>query len=166
MKLCSCCRTEKSLGEFHRDASRKDGLCRVCKICAVARVKAAYATNPEPAKRRAKEWVEKNRERHNQKCARWVKNNKPSVNARTARRYASKKNATPQFVLENQDYLWMIEQAYDIARIRSKCTGVKWEVDHQLPLRGALVSGLHTPWNLKVIPASENRRKSNQFFVN
>lgn len=42
-------------------------------------------------------------------------------------------------------------------------TGVSHEVDHIVPLNGALVSGLHVHWNLKAIPAGANRTKSNHF---
>ena len=55
-------------------------------------------------------------------------------------------------------------QFYDIAKLRTKCTGKTWEVDHVLPLRGKSVSGLHVPANLQVILKSENRAKRN--FVN
>jgi hypothetical protein len=166
MKLCSACKQQKSLDDFHLDKSRKDNHCNTCKICAVERTKAAYKNDPEKGKMRAKEWVEKNRTRHNAKCAMWVKNNKASVNARTARRYASRKNATPAFVKENVDFMWMIQQAYELAKLRTEATGIIWEVDHEVPLRGKFVSGLHTPWNLRVVPRSENRRKSNTFQVN
>ena len=36
-----------------------------------------------------------------------------------------------------------------------------WEVDHIQPILGKDVSGLHVPWNLRVITRDENRKKSN-----
>jgi 5-methylcytosine-specific restriction endonuclease McrA len=52
-------------------------------------------------------------------------------------------------------------QFYDVAKLRTKATGVTWEVDHVIPLRGKSVSGLHVPTNLQVILKSENRAKRN-----
>lgn len=37
--------------------------------------------------------------------------------------------------------------------------GEFYEVDHIVPLHGENVSGLHVPWNLKVIPKTINRAK-------
>ena len=38
-----------------------------------------------------------------------------------------------------------------------------FEVDHIIPIQGERVCGLHVEFNLRVIPASENRSKSNRF---
>jgi len=46
-----------------------------------------------------------------------------------------------------------------------KETGVPHDVDHIVPIINRRVCGLHCEFNLRVIPASENRRKSNKFDV-
>ena len=121
-----------------------------------------HVENKEKIIHKVSNWVANNRSAHNKKCAVWVQNNRGKVNARTARRYAAKTQATPKWVLSNPDYMWMISEAYDLAQLRKKIVGGLWEVDHIVPLRGRNVSGLHAPWNLRVVPQKENRTKSNQ----
>jgi hypothetical protein len=41
--------------------------------------------------------------------------------------------------------------------------GKKWEVAHEIPRRGRLVSGLDASWNMKVISRVENYCESNDF---
>lgn len=47
----------------------------------------------------------------------------------------------------------------------SEETGIPHDVDHIIPLTHPRVCGLHCEANLRVIPASENRTKSNTFYI-
>lgn len=95
--------------------------------------------------------------------AEYAKRSSHIVNAAVARRRASKTRQTPIWV--GSDELWLIQEIYDLARLRTKMHGFSWHVDHIVPLQGELVSGLHVPNNLQAIPANENIRKYNKYEV-
>jgi 5-methylcytosine-specific restriction endonuclease McrA len=44
----------------------------------------------------------------------------------------------------------------------SRATGVRYAVDHVIPLQGEEVCGLHVPWNMEVITQDDNLKKSNK----
>ena len=101
----------------------------------------------------------KNRERENQRTARWAKNNPARVAFLARKHQTAKRNATPKWANE-----FFIEEAYLLAALRTKLTGIKWHVDHIVPLQHPLVCGLHVEQNLQVIPAEHNRVKSNRYW--
>jgi len=139
------------------------------------RVNAWSAANPEKVKAAKKKYAEKNKEACNARVAAWreankermqemrktwAENNKHKILARTRRRQLAKIQRTPKWL--SKDDLWVIEEIYHLAALRTKILGFKWSVDHVLPLQGKLVSGLHTPMNLQVISLSENSSKGNR----
>lgn len=73
------------------------------------------------------------------------------------RRY---RHATPAWLTQEQRN--DIKQLYIEARKLTKLTGVKYEVDHIVPLINDDVCGLHVPWNLQVLSKDENLKKSNK----
>ena len=118
------------------------------KTCELARQKIYYNLNKEVIAKRTSEYQ---------------KNNPAMVAAKTAKRRHAKAQRTPLWL--SQDDYWMMEQAYELAALRTQIFGFAWEVDHVLPLRGKNVSGLHVPENLQVIPRVVNRSKYNHFEV-
>lgn len=56
-----------------------------------------------------------------------------------------------------------IEAIYAEARETTRRTGIVHHVDHDIPLRGRYVFGLHVETNLKIIPAQDNLRKGRLF---
>jgi hypothetical protein len=54
---------------------------------------------------------------------------------------------------------------YREAQRLTAATGVAHHVDHEIPLQGVLVSGLHVHNNLQILTALENIKKRNRFAI-
>jgi hypothetical protein len=121
------------------------------------------ACNPEKIVATRKATMAKHRKARNAEKAAWARKNAGRVLAWTRQRQLAKIQRTPAWLTED-DY-WVIEQAYELAQLRTRLFGFPWHVDHALPLRGETVSGLHVPTNLRVIPGAENSKKGNRMEV-
>ena len=117
----------------------------------------------EAAKIKQREWRSANPNHAGNAAAKkkYKIDNPEKVRANCIYRRVSKMHRTPAWL--TADDHWLIEQAYELAVVRTKIFGFSWHVDHVIPLQGRLVSGLHVPTNLQVIPAVENIRKANRF---
>jgi hypothetical protein len=71
--------------------------------------------------------------------------------------------ATPKWL--SNDQLYAIAELYSEAKALTIEKGFLHHVDHIIPLLGKNVCGLHVSWNLQVITALENIKKSNKVFV-
>ena len=81
--------------------------------------------------------------------------------ARTRKRQAALLQRVPKWDPDAH----LIIAKYQLAAMLTKASGIEHHVDHIIPLQGKKVSGLHTFANLRVIPGSDNVKKSNSFTV-
>jgi len=112
-----------------------------------------------------KQWYQKNKDRliKKQKIlgAAYKKQYPEKHCAIQAKRRANKLLATPKWLTNDQFKSMLLE--YELAKWCTEVTGIQYDVDHIIPLKGKTVCGLHVPWNLRVVTASENRSKGNKY---
>lgn len=171
LKFCAACQTNKPVGAFSIDSSKKDGRCSSCKECAKTRTAQwilknreakriadakchvrRYGSNPDGERNRRAMWRAKSPTYFRQ----YLEDNRGAHNARVALRDALKIQATPSWANRTA-----IAALYDQARKITIETGVPHEVDHAIPLRSRHVCGLHCEANLRIITKAENRSKRN-----
>lgn len=125
------------------------------------RARAWALANPEKRKENIDKWREENRDQHNATNRNWNENNKPVKAALQAKRKTAQLQRTPVWD-PNAD---LIIAKYQLAAMLTKASGIPHHVDHIIPLQGRNVSGLHVFSNLRVIPGSDNVKKSNSFCI-
>ena len=167
MKKCSKCNIEKDHVKFHKKISAKDGLFQWCIDCHRIITRTRYSERLKDKIFAGKEnnrvlaWRKDNPEKYKEQVKNYLKENNGALAAKVAVYRSKKAHRTPKWLTE--DEYWVIKEIYKLASLRTKTTGIKWEVDHIIPLHGNNVSGLHVPINLQVIPKKHNQTKSNKF---
>jgi hypothetical protein len=150
MKVCSSCKPEKPLENYHKDKNSKNGHTYSCKECAKERsLKHHYANRNERLKHMkaySKEWIQQNKDKNTYKSQAYR---------------ARKLKAVPQWADNDK-----IKSIYAMARWLSFSCFQEYHVDHIIPLKNSKVCGLHTEDNLQIIPAHYNLRKSNKLCLN
>lgn len=141
-QACTKCELVKDIVNFRHYPSGR--IHRQCKSCCSLK---------------DKEWRQANIEKKRQNTKRDYANNTARYRAQNAAYRARKTHAMPKWLTDSQRK--EIEAFYEI----SKWYDEPMHVDHIVPLQGKDVCGLHVPWNLRVIPAQENRIKHNSIGI-
>jgi hypothetical protein len=192
MKRCVTCGEEKSFGEFYKRPDSPDGFRNDCKECRKALSNRIYLRDPEQQKAQRRDYyrrqksldpeycvkkywadVERSRELNRlyyqrdrkkriEKSVAYAKANSAKANATKKKYKLAKKKACPPWVYSSRELCGQIMYFYEEAQRLASETGVVYHVDHIIPLQGETVCGLHVPWNLQVLTASENCSKQNR----
>lgn len=153
-KCCTGCRETLPLSSFFKHPRGYLGRAAKCKTCVTPALHASNKRwrerNAEEIKSKRKKYQEKNRERINAYYKKWV-----TKNTHRLRRYAKErveliKQRTPEWADLDK-----------IAQIYADCPP-GYQVDHEIPLKGDCVCGLHVHENLQYLLAAENRAKGNK----
>lgn len=170
--VCSVCGEEKPASDFRPQK-------RMCRECEAAKAREWFRLNPERAKaaarsryavapgpilaaqkfrdpNRSTKRYRKNPEHAKAQALSSAARHPGTRRAIDAKRRSKKRNACPAWLTAEQ-----------LAEIRVICRSAKVggrHVDHIIPLAGCRVCkahGLHVPWNLQILSASENASKRN-----
>ena len=167
-KTCFKCNETKEISLFHKHAGMKDGRLNKCSSCVVKNVADWREKNPQA---RAKEHEKIRIKKGFKTREEYFKARKENAKGRKASslQYGNKRRMQKQKTIVTElDELVFIE-ATDLRERRNKSTGFQWHVDHIVPLNHKQACGLHNAFNLQVVPASWNVKKSasnmNQFFI-
>ena len=122
-----------------------------------AQQRAYRSKNRELINQKARDYAADHKELLRARQRKYRLSNKGKVNARVRAYQLCKIQRTPVWLTE--EHKWLFVEIYDLAALRTEKTHVLWHVDHIVPLNGKAVSGLHVPWNLRVIIGVHNLRK-------
>jgi len=159
-KVCTSCSKNLPLSEFYTHKQGKFGKRSKCKSCYKTVIQGWKDKNPEKVHQYTMTSRGRNREGYRNSYNKWQAQNRDRKNSKEARRRAYKLQASPEWMTEkDKDDILAI---YSLAKKFESIFGIKYHVDHIVPLKGENVCGLHVPWNLQILPASINIRKSNK----
>jgi len=175
-KRCAKCEQTKPQEMFSRNRTAPDGREHYCKECKKRQVGKWQERNPdyqkqwyaEKGREYARQYYHENKEaiRSTNRIANkdWREKNRSRKdvqekrNAYNAERNKAKKDRTPPWLTREQKKLI---RSFEVeARRLTDETGILHHVDHIAPTLGANISGLHVPWNLQIITAEDNVKKS------
>lgn len=160
-RACSQCAAEKKRLWNVQNPDKVNAQKRVWRDANLEKARALNLANQklhrDSANARQRKYAERHRDRLLESRRIQQKENLAQGAAKSMRYHADKMQRMPAWA--NQDH---IDGMYELAQV-FRDVGLDVHVDHEIPLRGKRVSGLHVADNLQILNAQANRSKSNFF---
>lgn len=168
--ICSKCKEDKSCDLFSKRYDRPKGYQSRCKDCE----KEYRLLNKDKIHKRNIAFLERNQGYSKSYWAIYKKEKAKEIREYRKKYYNNNKHKTTCLVnkrkaiksktlLSLEGNVDRIEQIYKIAKRLEEIFGIKFHVDHILPVNGQGFNGLHCWWNLRVITSHTNLSKGNRF---
>lgn len=166
-KVCFKCELSLPVYDFHLHPQMKDGRLNKCRFCVVKDVAAWRAKKgPEARKKefeaaRARVDARGRKRNYTPHGAGRGTNVDPAKKSAAGLQYINRKRSASKVEPSELDR-FVFGEAVALREMRAAVTGVRWHVDHVVPIGHKDACGLHNAFNLQVIPASINQSKSNR----
>ena len=162
-KSCMRCGETKHVTLFHAHGGMRDGRLNKCAQCVKLCVDEWREKNPNARSIEHRRSAEKNgikpRDQWRNEVAANAIGRKVS-SLKYSHKRSAQKAGMPVWDVEFDDLV--MEEAKRLADSRTELTGVKWSVDHIVPINHRHACGLHNGHNLNVAPAVWNSAKGNR----
>lgn len=146
--VCICCGETKAVDQFYKHKYMASGRLNKCIACCRQYCRDLYQRHVGEGRR------SRSAPRKVGRAPRkLLPGNKRYGDQRRSRKQVTKRTELDRFVVREADLL---------ALSRTAATGVRWHVDHIIPLNHRRASGLHNAFNVQVVPARWNIQKSNR----
>ncbi len=149
---CVECKRVCEKGRYSRNSTSKSEYYKNNRKSILESRKRNYKPRPEYQK----EWRESNKD----KIKQYQTENLWRYAYKAAKRRKMVRRATPKWFEKDE-----VKAIYKLAFDKTENEGIKYAVDHIIPICHELVCGLHCKDNLQVITAEENSKKKNKFEI-